>query len=454
MNNLNAPRQFTSGLGIVLVLCLFAVGAYLFYWVALRSDMLLNEDNPRLVEAELRIQRGDIRDTRGNVLAESVGPDSRLERDYPFSAIGPAVGYYSLVHGTAGIEEGLDAVLRGTTDDFWQAWWRDLLHEPQVGSNVRMTLDQGWQDLAEQALGDNKGAVILLSLTDNAVRAMVSHPTYDPNLLEEQFDALSADPDSPLLNRATQGQYQPGMLLQPFVLAGALERELITLDQPVDGAADALVLDNRVFQCAAVPGANVTWLDVLQNSCPGPTYRLGQTLQADQLTQIVAGFGLTLTPTLPIATAGPVFAPIERPGLAAIGQENLAITPLQAILAWAALLKDGVLSGGKLLGAIQAPGQEWQVAEPEFQAQSIRRAVDTASADQIVSGLSRPNGFLEHSATALSGPEGESTAWYLGAAPGGQPTFAVVVVLEDGSDPAVAQEIGRNVLDAVLAPRE
>ena len=43
MNNLNTPRQYTSGLGIVLILCLFAVGAYLFYWVALRSDMLLNE---------------------------------------------------------------------------------------------------------------------------------------------------------------------------------------------------------------------------------------------------------------------------------------------------------------------------------------------------------------------------------------------------------------------------
>ncbi len=297
MNNLNTPRHYTSGLGIVLILCLFAVGAYLFYWVALRSDMLLNEDNPRLVEAELRIQRGEIRDARGTILAESVGPESRLERVYPFSAIGPAVGYYSLVHGTAGIEEGQDTILRGETDDFWQAWQRDLLHEPQVGSNVRVTLAKRWQDSAEKALGDHKGAVILLSLTDKAVRAMVSHPTYDPNLLEEQFDALSADPDSPLLNRATQGQYQPGMLLQPFVLAAALERELITLDQPVDDATDALVLDSRVFECATAPGDDVTWLDVLQNSCPGPTYRLGQTLQVDQLTQIVDGFGLTLTPT-------------------------------------------------------------------------------------------------------------------------------------------------------------
>ncbi len=449
MNNLNTPRHYTSGLGIVLILCLFAVGAYLFYWVALRSDMLLNEDNPRLIEAELRIQRGEIRDARGTILAESVGPESRLERVYPFSAIGPAVGYYSLVHGTAGIEEGQDTILRGETDDFWQAWQRDLLHEPQVGSNVRVTLDQRWQDSAEKALGDHKGAVILLSLTDKAVRAMVSHPTYDPNLLEEQFDALSADPDSPLLNRATQGQYQPGMLLQPFVLAAALERELITLDQPVDDATDALVLDSRVFECATAPGDDVTWLDVLQNSCPGPTYRLGQTLQVDQLTQIVDGFGLTLTPTLPIATAGPVFAPIERPGLAAIGQENLAITPLQAILAWAGLLSNGVFSSGKLLSAVQPPGQEWQVAGPEFQAQSIRRAVESDSADQIVSSLTR-EGLVEHGAIALSGPEGESTAWYLGAAPGGSPTFAVVVVLEEGSDPIVAREIGRTILADVL----
>ena len=93
-------------------------------------------------------------------------------------------------------------------------------------------------------------------------------PDLRSHLLEEQFDALSADPDSPLLNRATQGQYQPGMLLQPFVLAAALERELITLDQPVDDATDALVLDSRVFECATAPGDDVTWLDVLQIVVP------------------------------------------------------------------------------------------------------------------------------------------------------------------------------------------
>ncbi len=135
--------------------------------------------------------------------------------------------------------------------------------------------------------------------------------------------------------------------------------------------------------------------------------------------------------------------------MAAIGQENLAITPLQAILAWAGLLSNGVFSSGKLLSAVQPPGQEWQVAGPEFQAQSIRRAVESDSADQIVSSLTR-EGLVEHGAIALSGPEGESTAWYLGAAPGGSPTFAVVVVLEEGSDPIVAREIGRTILADVL----
>ena len=110
---------------------------------------------------------------------------------------------------------------------------------------------------------------------------MVSTPGYDPNLLEEQFDALSADPDSPLLNRATQGQYQPGMLLQPWIMAGAIDAGLIALNQVVPNADETLVLENRVFDCATPPPDPATWADVLIHTCPTPIYRLGQQLESE-----------------------------------------------------------------------------------------------------------------------------------------------------------------------------
>lgn len=445
----DAPRRHVPGIGVLLALCFLAIGASLFYWVTLRRDILDRGDNPRTIEAELRIQRGAVVGADGTRLAESVGPSNRLQRRYLLPDSGPAVGYYSLVHGTAGIEEGMDTLLRGETDSFWQAWWRDTLHEPQVGSDVRVTLEPRLQQVAADALGDRTGALLLFSVEDNAVRAMVSTPGYDPNTLDAQFDALVADPASPLLNRATQGQYQPGLLLQPFVIGDAVDRGVIEWDGRVPDSADTLVLENRVFRCAQPPPADLTWADALAAGCPGPTYRLGQTVGSDQLTDLFARSGFTLTPTLPIAASGPLFDPVQAPGLAAIGQENLAITPLQAALGWGALVRDGVLRNAQLLNGVRAPGEAWQTdgaSADQVQPLATTLAAETAAALKEV--LIRPNGLIEHTATALSGPRGDTTTWYLGAGPAGQPLYALVVVLEESDDVQAAQTIGRRVLAA------
>jgi peptidoglycan glycosyltransferase len=446
----STPQRTIPQLGVFLAISFLVIGAVLFYWVALQQGMLANDDNPRNVETELRIQRGQIVDTRGTVLAESIGPENRLERHYPFDNMGPAVGYYNLVHETAGIEEGLDATLRGESDDFWEAWWRDQLHTAQVGSDVRLTLEQSWQDSAETLMQGHNGALILVSLDDNAVRAMVSTPGYDPNLLEDQFDALSADPDSPLLNRATQGQYQPGMLLQPLILAGAVDTGLIALDQIVPDADETLVLESRVFDCATKPPESATWSDVLIHNCPTPMYRLGRQLAGEGVTQILDNFGLTLTPTLPIATNGPVFETIQAPGLAAIGQENLAITPLQAILAWATLAREGRLASAQLVSGIRPPDEAWTiVAGAPFGSEALQRAISAETAAQISTVLADSDGFIEHEAIALSGPAGDTTTWYMGMAPSGQPRYAVVLVLEGSDAIDVGREIGRNLLQEI-----
>jgi peptidoglycan glycosyltransferase len=62
------------------------------------------------------------------------------------------------------------------------------------------------------------------------ILALVSQPTYDPNMLDADWEQLESDPDAPLLNRATQGLYQPGGVLQPVVLAAALEAGAAELD--------------------------------------------------------------------------------------------------------------------------------------------------------------------------------------------------------------------------------
>ncbi|MCA9972385.1 MAG: hypothetical protein KC425_19320, partial [Anaerolineales bacterium] len=254
------------------------VALALIFWSALRAGQILaREDNPRLVEAALRVQRGQILDRNGLVLAETVGSGRDVRRVYPITGSGPAVGYYSFRHGAAGVEESYDDVLRGANEPAAAGWWRAQLHQPQVGQAVQTTLDAALQQQADAALGAHPGAVVLLDLTQPEIArvlALASHPGYDPNLLDAQFEALIADETAPLLNRAAQGQYQPGLVLQPFLWAAAYERGLVTASEAVDNANRPVPVNGIVTRCAGAPPAAATWGDALAQRCPGPMQAL------------------------------------------------------------------------------------------------------------------------------------------------------------------------------------
>lgn len=399
----------------------------------MRPGILAREDNPRLVEAELRIQRGQILDQNGVILAETTGPPERQQRRYPIPDIGPAVGYYSFRHGTAGIEESYDAHLRGDSDDFWAEWVRQILHRPQIGQNVQLTLDASLQQIAAEQL-DNPGALILFELNDGAadILALVSHPGYDPNLLDEQFDALIADKNAPLLNRATQGQYQPGLIVQPFILAAAVEQNLIQLDSAVENANRPVPINSVTIRCASPPPEPATWADVLANRCPGPLQNLADHLGAAGLDQIFADFGLTTPPQFALDTEAPESEPLTDPLLAGIGQENLTVTPLQIGLAWAALAGNGRIPTPRLIAS--------QTITPTDN-HPINRAVRP-----IRDALPRHENITEFSVQVLSGPEESANSWYLGMAG----NYAIVVIVEGSDDLTTAENIGRGVLAHVM----
>jgi peptidoglycan glycosyltransferase len=425
------------------------VGAALVYWSVMRAESILaREDNPRLVEAELRIQRGRILDRADRVLAESIGPAARLQRHYPLAGAGPAVGYYSFRHGASGIEESYDGLLRGDSADFWLEWWRLNMHQPQTGRDVRLTLDTSLQD-ALAALHDGRpGALLLLQLPRAEILALVSQPAFDPNRLDELFEELTSDESAPLLNRVTQGQYQPGLLLEPLILSAALDRGVIRLDDPVAEAEQAVAVQGRLARCAQEPPQPATWLDVLVNRCPGPLPQLGQQLGNEALGQIFSDFGLYDAPELPLDFDVEEPAAIVDPGMASIGQEQLTVTPLQIALAWAALGVDGRLPVPQLVTAAQDEAGEWQSVAPDNA--FFGTAVSVATARALRNALTSEGAIAEFTTLVLSGPGGSTNGWYLGLAPADAPRYAVVVVVEESSDVAAATGIGREALRLAL----
>jgi peptidoglycan glycosyltransferase len=413
------------------------------------TKILSRDDNPRLVESELRVRRGRILDTNDVILAETIGEFNDLKRSYLSPGLSPLVGYYSFRHGTSGIEDSYDGILRGINDDFWKDFWQfSTLHENPIGRNVKLSLDANWQLTANTLLGDQTGGILLLSLPDNAIRALASQPGYDPNELDELFDELATDEEAPLLNRVTQGQYQPGLLLQPFILASALDDAIITLDDQVLGAEEPVELDEGVLLCKNSLTGPSTWNEVIALNCPAPMKQLVEDNGTTWLFEAFKRFGFLEAPDLPLEIEATTELTILDPVSASVGQENLAVSPLQVGLALATLANKGTMRSIKVIEAIQKMDGSWQ---QELSLDEPFQVISPESANSILSALNERNGIKEHSVSVLSGPEGSTNSWYLGLAPSGRPTLAVVVVVEDTNNIAKAEQVGRSLLRNVMA---
>ncbi len=457
------------------VLILFmGVAASLMYWSVFASDdMLARRDNPRLVEAERMIQRGTIYDRTGQKLAETVivgtSPSGKAitRRDYLQPDTLSAVGYYSLVHGTGGVEEAFDATLRGTDRlNFWGQLAENILHRPQMGSDVRLTLDLSLEQAIVAALKPYRGAVVAIDVPSGAVRAMVSAPSFDANTLDSEFDQLLKDPAAPLLNRVTQGVYQPGGALETVIL-GALLSDKVTLDSPTANASTPLNLNYLSLTCGLVRDSSTLAL-AYANACPLP-FANAAVDHRNAVQQTFEAFGLLNAPTLNgfKTLAGPppmaLYAFANDPLLLqaqGAGQGALTVTPLQMALVTATIANHGNAVSLFMADATRAPdSNKWQPLDVPTQqpavttqeiANSIRLAMRTAATQGTAQAAARSGlTIYGHASFAYTGPQNNAVSWFIGFIdlPSGN-SIAVAVVLEGVRDPAAAASVGGAALAA------
>ncbi|BDZ59978.1 hypothetical protein GCM10025872_36350 [Barrientosiimonas endolithica] len=161
--------------------------------------------------------------------------DLQWQRSYPQAKLyAPVTGYYSFTYGSGnGIEDNYDSMLSGTADALFYRRIGDVLTgKPPQGASVELTIDPAAQKAAYDALGNQRGAVIALDPKTGAILAMVSKPSYDPNLLashdlravSRNWEQLSKAPNDPMINRTIRGDlYPPGSTFKLVTAAAALE---------------------------------------------------------------------------------------------------------------------------------------------------------------------------------------------------------------------------------------
>lgn len=184
---------------------------YVVYFNVVKSKDIINSPyNVRMDSMSERVVRGKILDKDGEVLAETeVGEDGTETRHYPYGDMyAHVVGYDS--KGKSGLESVANFDLLTSNAFFLEKIAKEFKEEKNIGDNVVTTLNTELQEAAYNALGSYKGAVVVMEASTGKILAMVSKPTFDPNNLSEDWEWLTTDENSSLLNRATQGAYAPG----------------------------------------------------------------------------------------------------------------------------------------------------------------------------------------------------------------------------------------------------
>lgn len=192
------------------------------WWALVRGDDLLTRtDNARRAIADRYVLRGEIVDKNNQPINITTGRSGSYIREYLYPDLAPISGYTNPIYGQAGLEASLDRYLRGLQGNPTSLiLWNQLIYgTPPPGLDVRLSLDLTLQKTADTLLGNHRGAIILINSETGEILSIASHPTYNPNNLNEEGDTLSRDINSPLLNRATQGLYPVGDVLLPLIQA-------------------------------------------------------------------------------------------------------------------------------------------------------------------------------------------------------------------------------------------
>ena len=451
--------------------------------------------------------------------------DAKLTRDYPYGeALSHVLGYVGRVSaedlskldaeryrgtlhtGKVGLEKRYEPLLHGKPGYQYvetNAHGRVLRvlekQAPVRGKNLRLYLDLNLQREAVAALGDQRGAVVALDPQTGGVLAMVSNPSYDPNLFVEgisysDYAELRGSLDTPLLNRAVQGQYPPGSTVKPLISLGALARDFITPETEIrDPGWYRLPGDDRRYRdwTLRVRGTGhaetVDLRMAIAESCDTYYYDLAHRMGIDAMAEVLQPFGLGQRTGIDIpgeedgilpstdwkrTALGEPWFPGETIS-AGIGQGYMLTTPLQ--LAQAAMVLankgesfvpsvvhrvDDMTVGGVQRPSIPMDEADWQavvvgmvdvVHSPRGTAAGIARGIGYQIAGktgttQVVS-IAQDAIYDEEAISERNRNHG----LFIAFAPVENPRIVVAVIAENGGGSRVASPVARRIMDAWLS---
>jgi penicillin-binding protein 2 len=401
--------------------------------------------------------------------------------------------------GQYGIEKTYDASLRGSSgqktievDATGHEKRMVATQRAEPGDDIYLTIDIRLQQLAENLLGEETGAIVAVDPTTGEILALASHPAFDPNMLSRelaprQWDEMIKNEGRPLTNRATQGQYPPGSTFKIVMAAAALETRTVTQDTKIR-CTGGYQFGKRLFKDWKAGGHGQ--MDIKQaiiHSCDVFFYTVGQRMGIDTIASYASQFGLGRETglELPSERVGivPSTAWKERvrhepwwPGetiSASIGQGYVTVTPLQMALLTGIVANDGVAVRPRLVRGIserktgiyhELPSVEMGKVKVKPESllliqEAMRGVVTYGTATRAKSSLVTIAGKTGTAQTVSlrPGPEKDipkklrDHAWFVSYAPVESPSIAIAILVEHmGHGGTAAAPLAKEMIETYV----
>ncbi len=473
----------------VAAIAMFALifGALSYVQVIGADDLKANAWNKRAILQDYCNDRGAII-VGGTPIAESVeGSETcRFQRTYSQPELYAGItGYFSQNYGATGLEVAMNDQLAGSSDQqFLDRIGQLFLGNQPKGASVELTIDPRIQQLAYDLIPDGqRGSIVVTNPKTGAILAMVSKPSYDPNLIATQDPTAESTNINELvkvpginLNQSVSGPtgelLAPGSVFKLVDTAAALGSGKYNKDSQLPNPAE-MPFTGIGYKLPNYAGGNCYTRDTasfafaLQQSCNTPFASIALDLGRDAIAEQAKkfGFGENLGEQLKLEYALQGFPDdLDEPGLAqsAIGQKDVRATPLQIALMTAAIANDGVQMSPSLVKTLRSPDlrilEEPQPTPlrtsttPEI-ANQITEWMTSAVSEGIARGAAVPGVQVAGKTGTAELGNGLNNSWFTGFAPANNPQVGVTIVME-GVDITTGAQLtspnAKKIFEAVL----
>ncbi|MDX6469941.1 MAG: penicillin-binding protein [Gaiellaceae bacterium] len=485
-------------LAIVAILLLGALIVATTYWQSWATGSLqAKQDNAIQRVVQFTIERGLIENESKQAIfaantKRKVNGQTLYFRRYPQHGLAAqTIGYSTASRSQAGLERSMNDYLTGSNTNLGSALKNALTGGTVKGNSLLLTLRPAAQRIAQQQLGNRCGAVVAMDVHTGAVYAMASSPTYDPNLIQNDYAKVlkisgACGEGSALLNRATNGLFTPGSTFKIVTAAAALDTGAFTPQSTFDDPGYCTEYGQKVSNAnnpdqTAESYGHVNLVQGFQHSINSVFCNIGKQLGAKTLLDYAKRFGFYKTPPLETPAderaasglykytkAGRVLDDPKDPnsvdpGRLAFGQTTMLATPLQMAMVAATVGNGGVVPKPYLVQKIVAPdGSTVRSAKPGNLGRAIKPQTAADLTTMMIAAVQGGTGTAAQipgiqvagkTGTAETSVPHVYTAWFVAFAPADNPQVAVAVVLEkqsNGFGGAVAAPIAKLVLQSLL----